>query len=135
MHLDGKGAYDFHSVDGKLSWSGGVLRGGAPPVRVGDEYFCFFHGALDDERGHRVYPLGCYTFEAQPPFAPRRLTPDPLAWPDPAAKPEHWWPPTFYTGGSALRDGRWLIAYGASDHVSKVATFDAAGVEAALCPI
>src|SRR5256885_12693044 len=51
------------------------MRGGAAPVRVGDEWWCFFHDRVESG-GHRIYRAGLYTFAAAPPFRVLRLIPD-----------------------------------------------------------
>jgi predicted GH43/DUF377 family glycosyl hydrolase len=83
----------------------GELRGGAPPVRVGDTYYAFFHssgivgwlhpllkGTYPWVRGRvrgfyiryfvrRRYTGGFYGFMAKPPFAPTCLSPQPVLTP------------------------------------------------------
>ena len=90
----------------------GVLRGGTPPVRVGERYISLFHSRT---RSHGLagaaprpavakltrlpwlrsvkrwlrqqfdpvrYYGGVYAFAAEPPFAPVFIRPAPLLWPD-----------------------------------------------------
>ena len=48
----------------------GLVRGGAPPQKIGDQYLGFFHSGI--KIGTTTwYMMGAYTFEAKPPF---RLT-------------------------------------------------------------
>jgi len=95
----------------------GELRGGAPPVRVGDRYVAIFHSrtaprgrmntsapatiATVNRTGwfravkrwlrERLDPLryfgGVYEFAATPPFAPTYLRPEPLLHPDAEERP------------------------------------------------
>lgn len=105
-------------------WSGGLLRGGAAPVRVGDLFFAFFHGALDRRPGGRIYSIGCYAFDATPPFEPVLYTPRPILLPSeqdrPADMPHA---SVVFPGGAVLRDGRWQVVYGLHDAWSEVMEF------------
>ena len=59
-------------------WCRGEIRGGAAPVLVGDEWYCFYHARFEDDGGHRRYFMGLLTFDREPPFRVRRITLDPL---------------------------------------------------------
>lgn len=59
-------------------WKHGELRGGSPPVRIGDEYFCFVHSSMPWKTPLKRYYMGAYAFEAKPPFKITRYTPNPL---------------------------------------------------------
>lgn len=61
-----------------LPWTHGEPRGGTTPIRVGDEYVCFFHSALMWRKPKRRYFMGAYTFSVRPPFELKRFTPLPL---------------------------------------------------------
>lgn len=65
-------------TESKLPWSHGEIRGGTPPVRVGGEYFTFFHSSLPWTSRFRRYYMGAYAFEAKPPFPITRITDEPL---------------------------------------------------------
>lgn len=95
------------------------IRGGASPVRVGDEYWCFFH----DTR----YQAGLYTFDAAPPFRPRRMVPTPLLTPNGGPGK-----PVVFPGG-AVKDGdRWLVAFGRNDQHTEIAVLDHAVLQKLL---
>ncbi len=114
-------------------WSGGFLRGGASPVRVGDEFWCFFHGAIDRQGVPvRVYSLGLYCFEAKPPFRPTRYTPEPLLWPDEATRPSSVRVSVVFPCGAVRRGDNWLVSYGSHDTWVDVAEFSHAGLERQL---
>jgi predicted GH43/DUF377 family glycosyl hydrolase len=91
----------------------GEMRGGAPPVLVGDEYWHFFHSSYP-AMGTKVYTLGLYTFDASPPFAPRRFIPHPLAVADPATNPGNYCP-VIFPGGAARQGDSWLVSCGVHD--------------------
>lgn len=63
-----------------MEWQWGVIRGGTPPVRVGNEYWAFTHSrqgnifAAQEAR----YFAGVYCFEAGGQFKPTRWIPEPL---------------------------------------------------------
>lgn len=61
-------------------WSWGQVRGGAAPIKIGDDFLHVFHSSLPTEiRPHYVrYYAGAYTFSAKPPFAPISITRRPL---------------------------------------------------------
>lgn len=121
-----------------LPWHGGLIRGGASPVRVGDEYWCWVHGKAN--RGHptptgrattTVYSLGLYTFDAAPPFAPRRIIEQPLVWGDERTRGSCWCAVVFPCG--ATRDGdRWLVSAGIHDTTISVFEFSHRHLERSL---
>jgi predicted GH43/DUF377 family glycosyl hydrolase len=52
-----------------LYWPWGeVLRGGTPPIRLGDNFITFFHSHTEHRQADRRYAMGAYAFEARPPF-------------------------------------------------------------------
>ncbi len=128
-HIGGAHAVLYHNSDvvTRLEpqpwnpvWSGGDIRGGAAPVRVGDEYWCFFHS-------YPWYTMGLYTFDACPPFRPRRMMLDPLLSPDGGIGK-----PVVFPGG-AVKDGdRWLVAFGRNDQHAEIAVLDHAELESRL---
>jgi predicted GH43/DUF377 family glycosyl hydrolase len=59
-------------------WFYGERRGGSNPIRIGDEYFAFFHSSTPWWHGRRRYYMGAYAFEAKPPFRITRSTTIPL---------------------------------------------------------
>lgn len=116
-------------------WVGGYMRGGASPVRVGDEYFCFFHGRLDhDGWPYVTYSMGCYTFEAQPPFAPVRYTPRPIAIPDGDDWPREMGVSVCYPGGAVRLPDRWLVVYGVHDSFCGLCEVDPELLEREMVP-
>lgn len=118
----------LHEQEHGLPWPHGDVRGGAPPVRIGDEYFSFFH----DRSPHAEYRTGFYAFAAKPPF---RIT----RWPRghclvPAGKacaPESG-TRVIYPAGAIFREGEWLLAYGWNDSHCCLARFDHAELVASL---
>lgn len=114
-------------------WSGGLLRGGASPVLVGDEYWSFFHGSLDRPgTPRRVYSLGLYVFEAKPPFRPLWYTPEPLMWPDESTRPPNLAVSVVFPCGAVRRGDSWLVSMGVHDRWIDIAEFEHAGLKRVL---
>ncbi len=134
LRIDGSEAHEVYRQDWNPDWSGGLLRGGASPVRRGDSFFCFFHGALDGT-GPRTYTLGCYTFDAKPPFRPLQITRHPLLEPDPADQPLPHMAHCVYPCGAVWRRGRWLVSFGYYDHQVWMAELGHASLEHSLAPV
>lgn len=124
----------YNQVNWPVLWKSGFLRGGAPPVRVGDEYYSFFHG-MDNSTSPPTYTLGCYTFESAPPFRPTRTVQEPLLSPDLSDQPSPEIAHCVYPCGVVRRDDRWVISYGYYDHQVWLAEFPIDAVEDALIPI
>jgi predicted GH43/DUF377 family glycosyl hydrolase len=115
-------------------WTGGPLRGGASPVRVGDQYYHFFHGRVRTPRGV-VYNLGCYTFEARPPFRVLRSTVYPLLVADLETRPKPDSYAVLFTCGAVLDGNRWRISAGIHDSWIEVIDLDLLPVQARLEPV
>ncbi|MBI2809025.1 MAG: hypothetical protein HYX68_28915 [Planctomycetes bacterium] len=108
---------------------GTMLRGGAPPVRVGNEFYHWFH-TVETAGGLIRYGFGLYTFDPMPPFTIRRWsnrilfsTGDQLSG---------WNKLVVFPCGALLRRGHWIISYGWQDRECRVALFDAGDVERQL---
>lgn len=99
-----------------LRWPYGEIRGGTPPIRIGDEYWTFFHSSLKTNNKYwRRYFMGAYSFEAKPPFAITSITEKPLLI---GSKDDPWnlrKPLVVFPCGSMLRDGYWTVTLGVND--------------------
>ena len=131
FHIVGDQAFPFAEVDYTPQWSGGALRGGAAPVLVGDEYWCFFHGARD-VHGLRTYSTGVYTFEASPPFRPLRMTANPILDAHTPSKPQHQWASVVFTCGAILEGNIWRLSSGIHDRWIEIHEFDHRQLERAM---
>jgi predicted GH43/DUF377 family glycosyl hydrolase len=99
-------------------WTHGDPRGGSPPVRVGKEYWSFFHSSLPWMHQKRRYFMGAYAFEAAPPFRVTRMTSLPLLT---GSKQDPWHPPqplVVFPCGAIFRNKTWFISLGVNDLVS-----------------
>lgn len=98
------------------AWQFGLpLRGGTPPVRVGDEYVAFFHTSTVWQKPKRRYYMGAYTFDAAPPFTLRRMTLQPLLTGSDQDFRALNGPLVIFPNGSILRDNEWLVTFGVND--------------------
>ena len=132
----------------------GALRGGAPPVRVGDSWWSFFHSVHPppfwaralrrltgrDAEAWRRYAVGCYTFSAHPPFRPTAFTPRPLLLaPAPERGGRERLNPTadrvLYPAGAILEGDRWILSCGLQDAQAVLVALPRHAVEAALAPV
>lgn len=98
-------------------WKHGHARGGTPPVRVGDEYWSFFHSSLDGQafNGKRRYYMGAYAFEAKPPFSVTRVSLKPLLIASEKDPFHPTLPAVVFPSGAVLRDGEWTVSMGVND--------------------
>ena len=109
-----------HHHDHGGLWKLGEPRGSTPPVRVGDEYFSFFHSR--SAKGE--YHIGFYSFEAKPPFRVLRWPSAPCFSPfGTETSDECKGLKVLFPGGAVLTDGEWLMAYGVGDTACCLARF------------
>lgn len=123
LGIDGDRIASVTETPNALPWSGGHLRGGAPPVRVGDEYWSWFHGC-DGDGPARKYNVGLYTFEAQSPFGITRLAPHPLLWATDAPDTSYQTAGVIFPGGATLDGTTWTIASGVHDAGVELRRYD-----------
>jgi len=112
----------------------GDIRGGAPPVRVGDEFYCFAHAASKLGDVH-YYSAVLYTFAARPPFAVRRVAAVPILTSDVGDTGDG--KKVVYPCGAVLSEpgGTWTVAYGLHDRYAELARFDFDDLESLLEPV
>ena len=73
-----------------FNWAMGTPHGGTPPIKVGEEYFSFFHSrfkhpkikAIERNYNGVSYCMGAYAFDCEPPFNVTRHTRYPILWAD-----------------------------------------------------
>lgn len=116
---DGKVVQE-HRTHAALGWTLGTIRGGTPPVRVGDHYLTFFHSSMPWKKVprygvRRVYFMGAYLFEAKPPFQIVACTRGQLmtgTWNEPV---QDGVPAVVYPNGAVMDGNRWLVTMGVND--------------------
>lgn len=117
-----------HETPFATPWRGGEMRGGASPVRVEDEYWHFFHDRIEQD-GHRIYRTGVYTFDARPPFAPRRCVPWPILVADPTTKPPEQYASVQFCCGAVLDGDSWVLSHGTHDRYTELHKFNKSALE------
>ena len=133
VRIDGHRTRVVADVSGP-TWTGGLLRGGAPPVRHGDQYLSWFHGHVR-WMGRKTYTTGLYSFEAKPPFRPLHITHDPVVYGDSRTRPKGWVINNFFPCGALLEDGEWLVSAGYHDMEVALVRWDAKDVCGRTTPV
>lgn len=112
--VEGDRARPLCEVANALPWDGGERRGGASSVRVGDEYWHFFHDRVEVRR-QRIYRTGLMTFSARPPFAPLRQIPEPILTADLTDKPPDQYAFVAFVCGAVRVGDYWILSHGRQD--------------------
>lgn len=102
-----------HETPNRIKWRWGEIRGGAAPMRVGDEYWSFFHSSHHD--GIKTYVMGLLTHDVRPPFQIRRYVPLPLLVADATTRPADQYCRCVFPGGAVRNGNEWIIACGIHD--------------------
>lgn len=103
-----------HFADG-VKWNYGIVRGGTPPVLVGDLYYTFFHSSLPWRGRFRRYYMGAIAFESTPPFKPVLWSHKPLLI---GSQNDPWHqkkPLVVFPCGAVMENNTWLISLGVND--------------------
>lgn len=112
-------AVETHQTDSHMDWPYGEVRGGTPPVLVGDEYVTFFHSSLPWQKVNGAmrnrYYMGALAFEARPPFGITRYTRSPLLTGTLREPSVLMSPPCVFPSGALLRSDEWLVTLGVND--------------------
>ena len=135
--------YEVKLSDGKVSlgdrweaenWAAADLmdnaRGGAPPVRVGDEFYHFYHSQHRHGRG-TAYQVGLYTFETKPPWNLRRVLKGPLISLVPSKREMD----CIFPVGAFLEGEKWHLSCGIQDHETMAISLDFCEVERYLTKV
>jgi len=117
LRVMGEKSVTEHRTDTPLAanWKYGHIRGGTPPVRVGDEYISFFHSSQKWTEKQNRYFMGAYAFEARAPFAVTRMTPEPLLSGSEYDPRTLGGPLCVFPCGSILQDETFTVTLGVND--------------------
>lgn len=107
-----------HKTMVALPWKCGEIRGGTPPMRVGDEYFTFFHSSLPWRKRQKRYYAGAIAFEAKAPFRITRITKDPLLRGSESDTRINRGPLVCFMCGAVFEDNHWLTTFGVNDEAT-----------------
>lgn len=104
-----------HEAEGVI-WSYGTIRGGTPPVLVGDKFYTFFHSSMPWRGRFRRYYMGAMAFQGEAPFRPLLWTQKPIL----IGSQNDFWrqrkPLVVFPCGALLEeDGKWFITLGVND--------------------
>lgn len=116
-----------------VSWAYGQIRGGTPPVLVGDHYLTFFHSSLPWKGGRRRYYMGAYTFEAHTPFKVKSITKEPLLVGSENDTRIHGGPPVIFPCGALLENNEWAVTFGVNDEACGWIKIPVKDLEERLC--
>jgi predicted GH43/DUF377 family glycosyl hydrolase len=145
LPLSGTGSCEtLHSDHAPFPWNWGVPRGGTQAIRNGDHYIAFFHSWTDvrtvQSNGKKIthYVMGAYTFDAEPPFALRAVSPEPIVAKDFYQPPYYkTWKPlrcVFPAGLVVDKEVIW-VSYGRQDHECWVIKLDKKKLLGSLKPV
>jgi predicted GH43/DUF377 family glycosyl hydrolase len=117
-----------------VPWSGGEIRGGAAPVRAGDELWCFAHDRVR-EGPSWTYRTLLVALDCRPPFALRRVVTEPILAADRRTKPAGQYASVVFAGGALRHGDEWIVAHGIHDHWCELHAFQHADLEARLVAV
>ena len=130
LRCEGENAIEVARTNHGFKLPKTTLRGGASPVRIGGEFYSFFHSFKTTKKGKAVYGIGLYTFAASAPFQLLRKIPRLIFTTDEAI--DGWNKMVVFPCGAMFRDGKWIVSYGHQDRECRIVEFDAAEIEARL---
>lgn len=96
-------------------WPYGEIRGGTPPIRVGDEYITLFHSSLPWSGKQKQYFMGCYAFEAKAPFRVTRITPVAILTGSEEDSRTLGGPLVVFPCGALFEHDEWKVVFGVND--------------------
>ena len=114
------------------NWNFGEIRGGTIAYPVNETFLTFFHSSFFTETSIRkAYVMGAYTFDKDPPFLVRTITPAPLGdltyYEDNSSN-------VVFPGGMVVEDHFIFVAWGKGDKQIMITTFDREKLLASMDP-
>lgn len=124
-----------HITHVRTPWHGCVINGGTPAVRLStDEYLAFFHTHENRGEGQwraskfplRHYFMGCYTFEAIPPFCILRCSAEPIVYRGihSSSNPLIFKHKVVFPAGLIVQNGKVHVSCGENDACTKIISFE-----------
>jgi predicted GH43/DUF377 family glycosyl hydrolase len=139
VHTDLQSSTAHETFRSKISipWEYGSIRGGTPPILLGDRYLTFFHSMrMSKAQQLKIYYAGAYTFKAEPPFDPVAITRDPLLVGDLTDKTRVLWKHVVvFPCGAVKIDKNFLVSYGHNDYCLKLLKISEEELESKLTKI
>lgn len=130
----------IYCTESGFYWKWGGLRGGTPARVIDGEYFAFSHSwAPMSSRASQFtsmvhYVAGAYTFNPDPPFEIRRVTPVPIIC-DSFYTQSDYWKRVIYPGGYAKFEDHVYLAYGRDDREIWIAKLSWKDIQDHLVPV
>lgn len=132
LRVDGERTELVYETTTRAEWNLRTeIRGGASPVRVGDEWWSFFHTRVE-HNSNRVYVAGLYTFDVNPPFRVRRIISDPILWANTNNKPSDQYAHVIFPCGAVRQEDKWILCCGVHDRWTELHEFSHADLESRL---
>ena len=104
-------------------WNLGEIRGGTPAFLLNGSFLTVFHSSFPAKTSKgRAFVMGAYTFDQDPPFAIRTMTPRPLG--DLSNYTQENSPKIVFPGGMVVEDHSIHIAWGKADKQIYITTFN-----------
>lgn len=128
LRHDGTQANLISQTKCHIQFSGAIIRGGAPPVRVGSEFYHWFHTMQWVDK-KKQYGMGLYTFSSHWPFTIRRHVPFIILNADRPSSSGH---SIVFPCGAELLNGEWVISYGHNDNECRIIKYNFDKVEELL---
>ena len=115
MDSDLKGV-ERRYLGSRARWKYGPCRGGSNPILHNGQFWAFFHSSVDVAPGKRVYFMGLYSFEPEPPFKVTGISKEPILTGNciDSGNPYIRSLVTF-PGGAYVEDDTWTVVYGIND--------------------
>lgn len=136
VKVEGDREIAMYDQPNTLPWDGGEIRGGAPPVRVGDVYWHFFHDRIDQPNGRFLYRTGLLEFDGKPPFATLRMVREPIQEADTTTQPlvDPNYCDVLFVGGAVRVGDDWILCSGEHDRRIRIDRFAHADLDRLLKP-
>jgi predicted GH43/DUF377 family glycosyl hydrolase len=124
-----------YRTQSKPAWKFGEIRGGTPPVKVGDNYISFFHSSMPWKGRQKRYYMGAYMFEAQAPYKILAMTKEPLLAGSEKDSRTLGGPPVVFAQGSIFENNIWTVSLGLNDEQCGWVRIPHKDLQEKLCPI
>lgn len=139
VNLDTGKVSESYRSSKSVKWSYGEIRGGTPPILIGDRYLSFFHSSKFVTRGIKKlkqYHIGAYTFKKEAPFDILEISSTPILSGNlKDSKLVLWKNCVVFPCGDLYEDGIHLISYGHNDYCSKILKITHEEILKTLIPI
>jgi len=116
----------------------GIIRGGTPAQKIGDEYLSFFHSWFREENGMYWYVMGAYTFQAEAPFTITKMSEYPILFrsifDSPVIHTADINKRVIFPSGFVVQDNLIHLAVGENDCATKIITMDKEKLLESLMP-